>query len=237
MKNRMLLIVFCLFTCAVSAQTVNKWDYPRGTEEWRTTANKQEKISLCQIPQKVLNALSTEELTELCLRYPYVSNVLSFKSLNKGLDQLSEEFNGTEELFKRQDASKELLKHYQRNLQRLTKAKRLLIREDILTSISVLEVLLARYHLLNVDSGEKYREILQQLVAGYETKNMYADDLRNKNVGLRTNYYSRAILISKISDESIEELPDKEKNAALISGYADDQSRSMIDKMSYKLLK
>ena len=68
-------------------------------------------------------------------------------------------------------------------------------------------------------------------------KNMYADDLFNKNLGLRTNYFSRATMITKISVQSMEDFSQEEKKSALISGFVDEESIRLIDELSYQLIK
>ena len=230
-------MAFCLLACAANAQKANKWIYPVNTEEWSKIQKRKDRIEACQIPKRVISSLTTEELTELCLQYPYIENVLSFNNLNSGLNKLFRDFNGIGVLFEREDVTKELLKQYQTNLQKLATTKGRNKQEAFINSISVLEALLTRCDMENSNAKEKYREILQNLVTGYETKNIYTDDLFNKNLGLRTNYFSRIVMITKVSEQSIEEFSQEEKNVALISGMADEKNIRLIDEMSYKLIK
>jgi len=233
LKHIFLVIGLCLFAGVANAQTAKKWTYPVGTEEWSMLEKRKDRIKACQIPQRVISSLSTEDLTELCLQYPYISNALSFTSIKAGVDKLFNDFNGIRELFKREDVAKELLKQYQTKLQKLATIEGRNKKEGILATVSVLEALLTRYHTENSDAKEKYREILRNLVAGHEIKNMHSNDLFIKNLGFRTSYFSRAVLITKLSEQNIEELPRVE----MLTGMASDESIRLIDEMSYQLIK
>ena len=102
-------------------------------------------------------------------------------------------------------------------------------------SVSALEVLLARIEWNNNTGKEVHREILQNLISGYEAKSKYADYF--KGFGFQTNFYSRSRVISKMDKLSIELLPRKDKNAVLLSGMADAPSINIIDNLSYQLIK
>jgi SNF2 family DNA or RNA helicase len=67
-----------------------------------------------------------------------------------------------------------------------------------------------------------------------ERKIKYTDYF--KGVGFRSNVYSRAKIISEISKQNMEKLPQKEKNSALTSGMADGKTLQIIDELSYQLI-
>ena len=83
--KKLVIVLFSLVTSAVNAQlpweyTVRPgmWDYPvkPGMEEWRQLQSHTEMVSVCQIPEEILSSLSTEDLAELCLRYPMYTDFL-----------------------------------------------------------------------------------------------------------------------------------------------------------------
>jgi len=242
MKHRFLILIFSLFACAVNAQfpwelpmKPGVWDYPvkPGTEEWKNT---KDRIKACQIPENILLSLSTEDLTELCLRYPFIDDFYYFNTIHQGIERLFDTFNGIRELYTREDVSKELLKHYQakiQNISLLDKSTSRFERGLFIKSISVLEVLLSRCQSSNDVSKDNYREILQHLVAGYEKKIEYAEKF--KGTGFQTNFFSRAHIIQKISEQSMEGLSSKDRNSVLYSGMANEQSVRLIDELSYQL--
>jgi hypothetical protein len=208
-----------------------------GTAEWKTFESNEAMVKSCQIPEKILSALSTENLTELCLQYPLLHDVFAFNSTNDGLDKLFGDFNGMRELYKRKDISENLVKRYAEKLQNfsfLDGKDSDLEKGRFIVSVSTLEVLLSRIE-QDIRDREIQKEILQHLVSGYEGKQKYADYF--KGLGFQTNFYSRSHIISKMNKMGIERLPQKDKNSVLFSGMADEQSVSIIDDLSYQLIK
>ena len=95
------------------------WDYSvkPGMDEWAKFQSNEEMVYACQIPENILLCLSTEDLIDLCLRYPLLTDFFVFESLNTGLDKLFSDFNGIRELYKREDVSSSLLKRYNEKIQ------------------------------------------------------------------------------------------------------------------------
>lgn len=239
-----LLAVLSLFACVLNAQIViNKkvtWDYPvkPGMEEWKKFQSNQEMVEACQIPEKVLAILSVEELTDICLQYPLIADVFAFENLNEGLAKLNDDFNGIKELYKRKDVSRSLSKRYLQKVQDfsfLEGNNSNVEKGYFIISVSVLEVLLSRIEWPDNNGRTIHKEILQNLVLGYEAKYNYLDYF--KGFGLQTNFYSRSHVITKLDNSSISSLPGKDKSSILISGKADEQSVNIIDKLSYQLIK
>jgi len=53
---------------------------------------------------------------------------------------------------------------------------------------------------------------------------------------VNTPYFSGAMMITKVSEQSIEEFVREGKNVVLISGIADEESIRLINEMSYRLI-
>ena len=68
-----------------------------------------EKIELCQIPEDLLTVISTEDLAELCLTYPFLYEAYAGESIIYSLNVLLHSFNGFTELLKREDCVAVLL--------------------------------------------------------------------------------------------------------------------------------
>ncbi|MDR3338689.1 MAG: hypothetical protein LBT25_01095 [Candidatus Symbiothrix sp.] len=237
MKN--LLIIFGFFTVSFATMAQEKkvaWDYPvkPGTEEWKKFESNEAMVNACQIPEKVLSSISTNDLVEICLQYPLLYDIFAFNNLNEGLDKLHNDFNGIMEFYKRKEAVNELLKHYNLKIQNLDflAGKASEVEKGLyIISISAIEVLLCQYDVQN----EMSKEILRNLVSGYESKSIYADYF--KGLGFRTNLYSRVHVITKMNKQSLEKLESKAINAVLASGMADIETGSMLDGLSYQLIK
>ena len=205
------------------------WDYPvkPGMEEWKLFQSNEEKVRACQIPEEIISSLTTEELTDLCLKYPLIYDIFAFNNINAGLDKLFSDFNGIRELNKRDDASN-LINRYNDKVQSfsfLDGTAPEIEKGGFVVSVSILEVLLSRVEM----HKDSQKEILKSLVAGYEAKFRYVDYF--KGLGFKTNLYSRGHVILKIDKSSIDS-----ENSILFSGMGDEQSVNIIDRLSYQLI-
>ena len=111
MKMKRILRLICagVLVCALcagfndlSAQTT--WDYPvkPGTPQWAAFTTKKEKVDACQIPDGVLNSLTTKELVEICLNYPLFGDIMFYDNLQDGFrNNVAISFNGIRELLRR----------------------------------------------------------------------------------------------------------------------------------------
>lgn len=216
------------------------WDYPvkPGMEEWKKFRSGEEMVNACQIPEDILDSMTTEELADLCLRYPLIKYIFAFDNLNNGLNKLFSDFNGIREFYRKRDVSNSLLNRYSQQIQAfslLDEKSTDYEKGKFIVTVSLLEVLLSRSIEKNNATKEKSKEVLQALVAGYEEKIKYADYF--VGVGFRSNVYSRVQVISEMSKQSMQRLPQKENNPAKFSGMADEQTLQIIDELSYQLIK
>lgn len=228
MKKFILLFLCCfLMTCCkdnndrLNCEEAHLWDYP---DDWRFIPIEQREDAL-QIPENIINCLSTEELMDLCLRYPLLENIFSFDLLDDGLDQLFAEFNGVRKLYQRKDVTGILLERYKRLIQNL------LTGEPIHISIFKFDVLLSRVEEQDVKT---LTEILRELLFGYEIISMMEID--NKFL-LPYNFFSRAHLIIKISDEYLDDIPQGKNNPVFTPAGADSETADIINQLSYQLTK
>ena len=192
-------------------------------------------VDACQIPEEVLYALSTEDLTDICLQYPLLTSIFAFNGLTDGLNVMYKDFNGIRELYKRADASNCLTKRYIRKSESfsfLNENKSDLEKGNFIISISSLEALLGQ--VVQYDN-KNCKKILQCLVKAYEKKLKYADEFMW--VGFETNCFARAHVISKMDKRFIEQLPGKDNSSALFSGMADERTIKIVNEWSYRLIK
>jgi hypothetical protein len=108
--------IFLLASQSLLAQEQNlTWDYPLkpGMPEWKNLLSHKAMVDACQIPVNTLPTLSTDRLVELCLSFPLFFTMGAFNNLQEGFEQVSTECTGFQELFKRPDAGKVLLRLYQ----------------------------------------------------------------------------------------------------------------------------
>jgi len=249
MKNVILLIVLSMVACDVNAQLSwelpakqGAWDYPikPGTEEWKQFQKMEDRVRTCQIPEELLSSLSTDDLTDLCLRYPLIRHIRAYENTNYGLDQLFSEFNGIRELYQRKDVLHSMTKRYMeiiRSLPFLDDYTNSDIEKGIfIISISVMECLLSRIERHEDEEKDNLKEVLRCLISGYEVKLKYPKYF--KGSGFQSNFFSRAHIIAKMDRSFVDRLPNKEKNAALHSGRVrDEHTVYVIDELSYQLIK
>lgn len=69
-------------------------------------------VKACQIPDQILSSISTEDLLDLCLRYPMFLDIHFSDNLQDGLDIIIPSFNGFVELFDRKDCQVVLMNQY-----------------------------------------------------------------------------------------------------------------------------
>src|SRR5699024_8850500 len=87
------------------------YEYPvrPGTAEWTSLENHQEMVDACQIPEDILESMSTEELVQTVVAYPLNADMFAYDSTDIGFEIVSEHFNGLKELQERSDSASELI--------------------------------------------------------------------------------------------------------------------------------
>lgn len=242
MRKRFFEVLLLCIACIVNAQTTNEkklsWDFPvkPGMEEWKRMSYQEAVIAL-QIPEDILSSLSTEDLTEICLRYPFLFEIKIYKTFEMGLDTLFKRFNGVRELFNRDDVSKELLKQYQNKMQNLSYLcgdDSLLKKGIFIVSIAYIEMLLSRYQVKDESKKDDFLEILHDIVIGYEKKLKYPEYMDSFTLGV--NLYARLHMIIKIDEQNIKKIPKQDRNGVFINGIADEQTIQAVDELSYQLI-
>ena len=82
------------------------YQYPAipGTAEWNNLGSTQERKEACRVSQDILSNMTTDALVETIVTYPFFTDVNAFDTLDMGVEALSYEFGGVDELLKRNDA-------------------------------------------------------------------------------------------------------------------------------------
>ncbi len=82
-------------------------------QQMQQKMSKKERIITSQIPDSVLSAISTGELLDRCLEYPYLADIFFVQNIPLIFPHIVIEFNGLTEFFtKRQDAANVLLNKF-----------------------------------------------------------------------------------------------------------------------------
>lgn len=88
---------------------VTYWDSIIAIENWRKYEDLKSKQQALNLPQKMLDTISTKQLVAMCMQYPMWDNYSAFNSPIMGINSVISGFNGFAELRKRKDYAKEIL--------------------------------------------------------------------------------------------------------------------------------
>lgn len=80
--------------------------------KWNSYRNTDERLAALQIPQDVLNKISTDNLIDVCFDFPYLFDFYAYDNQYQGFECLKKEFNGFQELLTRPDVAKVLINRY-----------------------------------------------------------------------------------------------------------------------------
>ena len=198
-----LLMLIPLFTIGQEKPLV--WDYPvkPGTEEWKTLISHEDMLRVCQIPDDILQAMSTKDLIFVCLNYPLQFDFFAHNNLQEGLRKVSANFNGIQELFKRNDNALYLLDLLRNNnLETLpNKNTSDLQRGEAIVKLSLTEVLLSQEEVLTNATLDQHKEI-----AAIAVKNMTVKEQSpqmHSNYSLEASAYLLGVSLKKIDKEIV----------------------------------
>ncbi len=112
------ILLSCLFCLSLNAQTEKSKDanyvYASTSLDDNSNGHKtiKERIAALQIPAEDLSKISTPELIEACLNFPYLIDMFLYDGYEQGFKVLCNEFNGFNELLSRKDISEAILNKY-----------------------------------------------------------------------------------------------------------------------------
>lgn len=109
--NKIFLFLACLVSALSQAQV---YDFPikPGTEEWGKLVTEADRFEAMQIPEGQLKSMSTSDLITTCMNFPAMGYFTAFNNPQDGMNVIIRNFNGLQELMKRNDAPTELLSVY-----------------------------------------------------------------------------------------------------------------------------
>lgn len=191
-----ILLLFSLAVPAAATEINNSTPYiddevyifpiQPGSAEWLSFTSKQEKLDVCQIPEKKLSVMTTDALLETVLNYPLIHDYLAFNTLNEALETMSSDFNGLRALLARKDFTGTLLNEYskanvmtsyQLDLQDCTEMSKESIDQFFLTQ--TLEFLVSCDQMENgaysVDEQKLFEKELNEKEASRSNSGLYSD--------------------------------------------------------------
>ena len=138
MRNKISLIIFCAAsvlalwavanTKPVSLYTVNvpyEYPYVPGTQEWIDLGSTSARRQASQVPDELLQSMSTDALLQTVLDYPFLSDIYAFNTMKMGYEAVRKHCNSLREFETRPDHM-EVLSHYCQTNYSLSKKERTL---------------------------------------------------------------------------------------------------------------
>lgn len=214
MLNRLLksILLVVLIYCCNSIITIGqsneaKWSYPvkPGMPEWASLKTDIDKFNACQIPEDIIDTISTTDLLELCIEFPLFHRIILHDNMLHGMDALTEKFNGFAELSERNNLDKILIEKY-RSLQ-IPKDYDSLSETEIKRIVAEawrLEIILVRFGLSDSCSPEYIKDYVAESHAKYVTKRNNPQVFSSFSYVLP--FYMLTKSLSKSSPESREQL-------------------------------
>ncbi len=93
-------------------ETSKKFDYSFTEDEDWLHLSRDERIESCQIPEDIVDSMSTETLLESVLDYPFMIDMLAFNTYEEGYERVKSEFPALQELIERDNLSSALIDEY-----------------------------------------------------------------------------------------------------------------------------
>lgn len=112
-------VLICSSVQVAKADTVDRqsglgYEYPLtpADREWGEFSSHQEMLNHCQIPEECLKGMTTEQLFDTVLEYPLLIDILFYDDVTAGISEVAKQFNGLDELLKREDIQEVLKDKY-----------------------------------------------------------------------------------------------------------------------------
>ena len=141
-----------------------------GTEEWAALESYEARLDAYNIPDSILEVMTTADLVETCLHYPEFRLIMTHNSLQQGYDYLRSIFNGFVELEQRPDAGAELISVYLENNPRdINMISGILNKGRFSFDMKFVEVLLSQKVIQRSLSLNDRLDLTAKAISNYET--------------------------------------------------------------------
>jgi hypothetical protein len=187
-----IIMVFASITPAIAANNTSDfaqssdstpYQFPITPEspEWKSYSTKQEMLDVCQIPEQKLKCMTTEALLETVMAYPLIRTYYAFNNVEIACNVMSNDFNGFNALFARQDVTETLLKKYA-NTRILTAKEAQTAEPKAFFEVSTVEYLIACNEIKNgpmsADNAKLFSSLLAQKNTERDKTGVYTDNLK-----------------------------------------------------------
>lgn len=172
-KHLIMLVVFLVPLFLLAQKNEKPYQYPmtKGSAAWDNLKTYKEKRDASQIPQQVVQDLTTSALLESVLNYPLLTDVMVFNSLQEGMDKLKTHFTAFNALLQRSDLPAVSIARYRKMPVDSVKFITTLIGKGGYSfRLNFMEMLLAQPELQGKLVVSDQKKLLQQLISNYDAK-------------------------------------------------------------------
>jgi hypothetical protein len=148
-KSPFILLAFQVMVLVATAQKPvdRKYEFPikPGSATWQSFTTHKQMVEATALPEKTAAGLTTRALLETCLDYPLLMDMMAFNTPQKGLEAVTRNFNGLQQLMTRKDVAVHLADAYQQRLATdINKLPSLYEKGKLSFQLSFIEILFAQ---------------------------------------------------------------------------------------------
>lgn len=137
----------------------------------------QEREEALQIPSDPLGALSSEDLINAFLNYPFIGLIAAYNDMQHGFDVVCQRFSGARELLAREDIADALLRVYLKaDPLRYKETTTLFEGGAAMAKLCYLELLISQDEVLKRLDGDDVNAFLKRALEIYNTKSSHISD-------------------------------------------------------------
>lgn len=174
-KILVIVVIMILVSINVFTETndiADAYEYPitPGTKEWKKLKSHIEMIEVSQIPENLLETMTTEGLLETVLNCPIIGDIIAFVPYQNGYNSVFRNFNGLQELSNREGLSQIILdKYYELNNTRIPENESRGIK--FILKIVGIEMIISQDYIIDNLNVEQKIFLLRETIKRYESTN------------------------------------------------------------------
>lgn len=195
-KNKLFCITILIivgFSCSeedsidcIPSSFPDSYNYPikPGTQEWNNLYTREARVKANEIPQYVLETISTGGLLESLLSYPYILDYLAWEEFQTGFEKLKSEQKGFAEVYKRDDLFQIIVEWYESISLDCKEWIYHPINAPVEVEINIIEMIIFQDDFLNRINQNQMREIFELIYKKLKSKGEHGYSETEKTVSV-----------------------------------------------------
>ncbi|MGI5895455.1 MAG: hypothetical protein ACOX6U_00735 [Oscillospiraceae bacterium] len=150
--------------------------------DWASYQTHNEMVEAAQIPNNLLNQMSTSDLVEAVMNYPLIVNLVMYSTYQKGFERIVQDFNGMQELLSKGDGAQKLFEYYN-SIPIMSVNTRSSINEEIILNPWFAEIMLAQNEFIEQFSYTEQENVIAIINEKHEQKQSSPEIYSGTSVG------------------------------------------------------